>query len=139
MRWFWVQNEGKLYDGNGAVCVGYSGFAVGKNNPAYEEVPDIGPIPIGTWGIGAAENNPQLGPIARPLTPLDGTDTHGRDGFFIHGDSIEHPGAASHGCVILPPAIREEMNDGDTLTVVSSNSDLAAAMEETNGNDQSAA
>jgi hypothetical protein len=132
MRWFWVQSEGKCYDENGLVCEGYSGFGIGKNNPGYEEVPDVGPIPAGGAGlytIGEAEDHPQLGPVARPLTPADGTDTHGRSGFFCHGDSIENPGNASHGCVILPRVVREEMSAGDTLTVVHGTSDLAAAME----------
>jgi len=48
------------------------------------------------------------------LNPAPSTDTHGRGGFLMHGDSKEHPGSASHGCVILPRAVREEVwNSGD--------------------------
>ena len=35
--------------------------------------------------------------------------THGRSGLLMHGDSKEHPGSASHGCVILPRSVREEV------------------------------
>ncbi len=129
-QWFWVQSEGGFYDADGRVGLGYSGFGIGKNNPAYEEVPDVGPIPVGDYDIGAAMTHPELGPIARPLTPLPGTDTHGRSGFYMHGDSSQHPGQASHGCIILPPAIREEPMEGDRLRVVHGMSDLAAAMAE---------
>jgi hypothetical protein len=43
------------------------------------------------------------------LTPEDGTDTHGRGGFLIHGDSLQHTGSASHGCIILPRPTRMEI------------------------------
>jgi hypothetical protein len=44
------------------------------------------------------------------LTPEPGTDTLGRDGFLIHGDSVENPGTASHGCIILPRAVRDQIS-----------------------------
>ena len=40
---------------------------------------------------------------------LPGTQTYRRDGFEIHGESIRHPGAASSGCIILPPDIRRRL------------------------------
>jgi hypothetical protein len=43
------------------------------------------------------------------LLPCDGTDTLGRAGFLIHGDSVKAPGTASHGCIILPRAIRDRI------------------------------
>jgi hypothetical protein len=39
--------------------------------------------------------------------PDRGTETFGRSEFRIHGDSIAHPGMASHGCIILPRAVRD--------------------------------
>lgn len=33
----------------------------------------------------------------------------GRSGFLIHGDSIAHTGQASHGCIILPRSVREQI------------------------------
>ena len=60
------------------------------------------------------------GPFVLRLTPAPTNEMFGRDGFLIHGDSIEHPGSASHGCIILPRAIREAIakSDDDTLHVV---------------------
>jgi hypothetical protein len=131
MRWFCVQNSGRLSDENGFVTEGYSGFGVGKNNPAFEEVPDVGPIPAGDYDVGEALDHPELGPVAVPLIARPGTDTHGREGFFVHGDSIQHPGEASHGCVIIEPrSVRERLQEGDTFTVVHDSSDLVAAMAE---------
>ena len=43
------------------------------------------------------------------LTPAPDTNTFGRDSFLIHGDSSEHPGAASRGCIILPRNIRDQI------------------------------
>lgn len=83
--------------------VGYSGFGeMGKNKPAAERIHDVGPIPQGRYTIGYPEHHPRLGELAFPLTPAEGTATFGRSEFFIHGDSFEHPGEASRGCIILP-------------------------------------
>lgn len=41
-----------------------------------------------------------------PLTPAPGNTMYGRTDFWIHGDSIEHPGLASLGCLCLPHAAR---------------------------------
>jgi hypothetical protein len=42
------------------------------------------------------------------LTP-DGHEAHGRTEFLIHGDSVDAPGTASEGCIILSPAIRKKI------------------------------
>ena len=42
-----------------------------------------------------------MGPYVLPLTPLTVNNMFGREGFFIHGDSIDNPGNASNGCVVL--------------------------------------
>jgi hypothetical protein len=57
---------------------------------------------------------------ARVIQDLAPTGTSPRTGFLIHGDSIEHPGTASHGCIIMPRAIREAIaqNDDHDLNVV---------------------
>ena len=56
------------------------------------------------------------------LEPKPATVTFGRNGFLIHGDLIENPGAqmASEGCIILARMVRIEMwNEPDhDLTVV---------------------
>lgn len=92
---------------------GYSGFGPGKNNPEMEHVPDVGPIPHGKWLIADEPfDSPEHGPFCLRLTPAPGTETYGRDGFLIHGDSIEHPGKASKGCICMSRVAREAINRG---------------------------
>lgn len=100
----------------------YSGAGEGKNNPEMERVKDVGPIPRGAWVIGRPFDSPHSGPYALPLTPRAGTETFGRTGFEIHGDSVEHPGEASHGCIITFRMTRVRIADsGDTrLEVIAS-------------------
>jgi len=69
----------------------------------------VGPIPPGQWKIAGLADDHDTGPFSIILSPMPGTDTLGRSGFRIHGDSIAHPGQASHGCVILPRSIRNEI------------------------------
>ena len=105
--WSYTQSTGEFVDALGEVIgTGYSGLGADKNNPAAENVPGEGPIPLGLWTIGPAETLPRLGSVVMALTPDPTTDPLGRSGFFIHGDSLIHPGDASHGCIILSRDIR---------------------------------
>lgn len=94
---------------------GYSGHEAGKNNPDLQQVPNVGPIPVGRWIIEDAHDSLSLGPLVMNLSPKLGTYTYGRSLFRIHGDSKEHSGEASHGCIILAHNIRQEIADsGDS-------------------------
>jgi hypothetical protein len=111
--WNW-QQVGELWyrDATGASFIerGYSGFGVGKNNPAMQSIHNVGPIPQGDWTItGLTIENTPHGPYVLHLAPCENTITFGRSGFLIHGDSRQHPGTASQGCIILPRAIRERI------------------------------
>lgn len=120
--WFYSQASGMLSHNGVLEAVGYSGFGHdGKNNPAAEQIRDIGPIPKGEWTIGAAATHDKLGPVVMALTPKEGTDPFGRSDFFIHGDSEEHPGEASRGCIVASFEARNAIaRSGDTdLTVES--------------------
>lgn len=102
---------------------GYSGFEAGKNNPALQNVANVGPIPQGRYTIGKPEcvDSPgPHGPFVMRLTPDAANQMFGRDGFLIHGDSIVKPGTASHGCIIMGRLIRNAIAaSGDhDLTVV---------------------
>lgn len=89
------------------VSMGYSGAGVGKNNPAMQAIHDTGPIPCGMWEItGPPFDTTEHGPDVLRLNPAPGTNTFGRSGFLVHGDSILHPGMASEGCIIMPHDIR---------------------------------
>jgi hypothetical protein len=90
---------------NGNQC--YSGIGEAKNNPDMEEVHGQGPTPRGMYSFGQPYDDPTgLGRLVMHLDPLPGTDTFGRSAFRIHGDSLEHPGQASHGCIIVPHDLR---------------------------------
>src|SRR5262249_50933121 len=89
---------------------GYSGHPPdGVNNPAKEDVANVGPIPRGKWYIGQFVDKPHLGPCVAPLIPDSSTQTFGRSGFYIHGDNAQGNHSASDGCIILAPTIREQI------------------------------
>lgn len=110
-------SSGKMYDVHGEyMATGYSGLGDAKNDPDREQDVAHGPIPRGDYAIGDPYESQRVGPFAIPLEPMPGTNVFGRSAFRIHGDSIAHPGSASHGCVILPRAIREAIhNQGATV------------------------
>lgn len=107
--WVWSDAEGTLSRNGRIVSRGYSGLGRGKNNPSMVAAIGVGPIPPGMWRIVGLAKDDHTGPYSIILEPEPGTDTLGRAGFRIHGDSISHPGEASHGCIILPRAVRNEM------------------------------
>lgn len=107
MSWIYNQSNGSLSHNGVLVGVGYSGFETGENNPTLQNEQNIGPIPQGEWTIvGVPFDSPDHGPYCLRLEPQPGTDTFGRGGFLIHGDSIIHPGLASKGCIIMLHAVR---------------------------------
>ena len=122
--WRYEQKTGRLFDGVGAlVATGYSGFDADKNQPNDQSVADLGPIPVDNYTVGrpeCVETPGPHGPYVLRLTPARTNSMFGRDGFLIHGDSVEHPGTASHGCIILPRGVREAIaaSDDPELTVV---------------------
>jgi type VI secretion system (T6SS) effector TldE1-like protein len=113
--WTYAQNTGELQQDGRHAATGYSGAGEGRNNPAMESVPNVGPIPRGEWRIiGPPRNSADHGPYVLKLEPTADTETFGRSGFLMHGDSKQHPGSASQGCIILPRAVRESVwNSGD--------------------------
>lgn len=102
--WTYCQRDGELSLDNSFEGTGYSGTGEGRNNANAEKIEGIGPIPRGLYRIGSAYDHPHLGPCVMNLDPEPGTETFGRSLFRIHGDNSRHD--ASHGCIILGPAIR---------------------------------
>ena len=110
LAWTYAQKTGELQQDGEHVACGYSGAGPGKNNPEMQNVPNIGPIPRGDWIIaGPPIQTRDHGPYVLRLQPEAATETHGRSGFLMHGDSKAHPGTASQGCIILPRAVREQV------------------------------
>ena len=108
--WTYEQATGRFSHDGVAVAFGYSGRDEGKNNPAMQYLQGIGPLPRGAYTIGDAVDTDTHGPCVMPLSHDASNEMFGRSGFLIHGDSIAAPGTASHGCIILPRAIRDLIN-----------------------------
>jgi hypothetical protein len=122
MSWKYSQATGELRSPAGScVGVGYSGHGAGVNNPTFENVAMVGPIPRGLWGIDSFFDDAHgKGPVVAHLTPAPGTETFGRSGFMLHGDNAAMDRTASEGCIVLPRSLREMvMSSGDRALVVS--------------------
>jgi hypothetical protein len=121
--WIYRQKSGVLANGDRPVASGYSGFHEGKNNPALQDKAGLGPLPQGAYWIGEEFDAEEHGPVAIHLIPVPHSQMFGRSGFLIHGDSASHPGEASHGCIILPRPIREQIaaSTDRLLVVISGN------------------
>ena len=112
MTYRYSQSTGAFSRNGTALGVGYSGHGDAKNDPSRESEARVGPLPRGLYYIGAAREHPTLGPCVLRLDPVPGQQMFGRSGFLIHGDSRAAPGAASLGCIILPPHIRSMVDAG---------------------------
>ena len=124
MPWTYSQTKRTLLDPDGNTAgTGYSGHDEGYNNHDAQDKRNIGPTPVGDYGIGESFRHNPAGPVTMRLTPLHRTNTFGRDGFMIHGDSADHaanPGphnSISHGCIILSRDLREKI-DASTDKVI---------------------
>jgi hypothetical protein len=111
MPWLYSQITGELRRHGRLVGRGYSGTGPGRDNPAFEAVAFVGPIPRGQYRFGLPHQSPRTGPHVMDLTP-EGHDAFGRDHLQIHGDKRTHD--ASTGCIVL---------DLDTRDIISSSSD----------------
>lgn len=121
MAWSYKIASGQMLGAHGQCFAGYSGaghsLAEGRNNPQMQTAVAKGPIPAGRYRIGVPHDNRHTGPLTMDLTPMAGTDTHGRSLFRIHGNNAAND--ASHGCVILPPDARRAIwASGDHELVV---------------------
>ena len=114
--WTFKQSTGQMFSPGGmAIGTGYSGSGEWKNDPEDQTVKNKGPIPEGFYEIGPPCNTDTHGPFVMSLTPDPTNQMFDRSGFLIHGDSLEHPGEASEGCIILARTLREAVwSSGDT-------------------------
>ena len=115
------QSSGKFYHDEQLIGIGYSGQPPHKNQGSAQNIPEYGPIPVGKYTIRPAFFHNMLGPLAMPLAPDPNNEMFGRGGFYIHGDSMLHPGMASHGCIILAHDLRKQIDAGtDRMLIVCS-------------------
>ena len=119
--WQFVINSGEIRQDVEHVAWGYSGKGIGKNNPAAQSVPNVGPIPCEFYTIEDPHDTKDHGPFVLRLIPDVTNVMFGRSGFLIHGDSVQAPGTASEGCIIASKLTRLRIWDsGDRrLQVVS--------------------
>ena len=108
MTWIYRSSDGELNRDGEFTGTGYSGMGECRNRPDKEHIPMMGPIPKGRYEIGSARFSERLGPIVMNLTPIGHEACH-RSLFRIHGDNKTHD--ASHGCIILGPALRRMIAD----------------------------
>jgi len=106
--WTFEQATGWWLDPTGEIIFksAYAGRDAGKNNPDMQDVKGVGPLPRGLYRASEPADDSVVGKYAMRLTPSPTNEMYGRNSFFLHGDSQEHPGLASHGCIVLPPALR---------------------------------
>jgi hypothetical protein len=109
MSWIYNQSTGILSHDGAFVGRGYSGFAWGLNNPSFEQVRDIGPIPKGRYLIKDPHRaHPNKGPLVFELEPDDRCIS--RDDLLIHGDNKYRSYTGSTGCIVLDREIREQID-----------------------------
>lgn len=119
--WRYSQRSGLLLFGvgiNGFTFQCYSGAGEGKNNPAMQDVVDIGPIPCGIYDQGEVEMESEHGTFAIPLIPRPENEMFGRSGFMLHGDSLINPGNASKGCIVHSPQRDRETVYGTKIPIL---------------------
>lgn len=130
MSWSYSQSTGILGSADGLFKArGYAGAGAGKNNPDMQNIVDVGPLPQGRYSLGQAfecthdlESDETCGdchgtakhkhgPNVIRLIPDPGNEMFGRAGFLIHGDNST--GTASEGCIVMPPATRQQIMDSN--------------------------
>src|SRR5271156_5725374 len=95
------------------------GVTTARTIPRCRRFPMSAPFRKVTWTIsGPPINTAEHGPFVLTLTAA-GANTLVRSGFLMHGDSVNAPGTASKGCIIMPRTAREQVwNSGDTALEV---------------------
>lgn len=76
------------------IGTGSAGRAPHRNDPEKDHVRGMGPLPRGDYRMGVV-SHPRFAAPAIRLSPVAGTDTKGRSGFYIHG------GTHSEGCILI--------------------------------------
>jgi len=116
------QTTGTLLQDGKYLATGWAGNHAGKNNPAMQDKPCIGPLPQGKYTLQAWElTHDHLGPMVCFLLPDPSNTMFGRGDFFCHGPSQgDNYGQESKGCIVIPHQMRQTVKDsGQTqLTVI---------------------
>lgn len=120
LDWVYHQGTGQLQhvdsQGNTTnVGQGYAGRGAGLDNSGMQNVPNVGPLPQGTYNIGSEQNNDNghLRDSMR-LMPSPDNQMFGRSGFLIHGPHAHDHLDSSNGCIVLVRPLRDRIgHSGD--------------------------
>ncbi len=127
--WVYSQSTGQLIhvgDADGIidfVGTAYAGYGAGLNNPLMQDVPFIGPLPLGGYTIGPQQDyytsDGRLLRWALPLTPDPSNRMFKRRGFLIHGPHTNDRKDSSNGCPVTDRGTRDRIaNSQDTCLQV---------------------
>ena|ERR1700689_2166797 len=106
---FYSQTRGEFSNADGEIIsIGwYAGGDMGTvpeavNNPAFQFVPDVGPLPQNVYTASPMHVVPRVGPCMT-LTPDDPLAMHGRGGMLLHcNNPTRPPRSSSEGCAVAP-------------------------------------
>lgn len=101
-----IVNDGRLTLTPTYTWPAYAGYGEGRNDPRYEHVRNVGPIPRGRYALKRHWRD-RAGPNTLACEPVPGTNLYGRSGFLIHGDNAT--GTASKGCIVVAPDARRHI------------------------------
>jgi len=114
---FYNQQSGRMDCTGPGSGQGHSGRGPGYNNPEYNNVRDMGPLPKGCYIVGAPYDAPgTTGPISRrldPFTPDFPYSDRDAGSFRMHGGGED----SSSGCMIMPPSTRRAIPTGEMICV----------------------
>jgi hypothetical protein len=103
------------------VANGYSGNGAGLNNPAYNNVPNVGPIQRGYYQIGPqgmhVTSNGHAPTDSMTLTPLFDVSPRA-GGHMIHGGNGKGNSSESNGCIIMGISARDAIGNSGTANLV---------------------
>ena len=71
MTYYYYQNTGSFRGGSGAYAIdtlGYSGQGAGYNNPDYQCVLDVGPLPATVYKLTWCKNTMHIPLVPRPCS-----------------------------------------------------------------------
>ncbi len=120
--WVYSQSTGQLTyvdpEGDSTyIGTGYAGIGAGLNNPAMQDVPNVGPLTQGLYTIGPQQDYTTTeGKVLRQamvLTPNPNNQMFHRGGFLIHGPHRHDRHNSSNGCPIFNSAIRNQIAKSD--------------------------
>jgi hypothetical protein len=101
---------GQLTLDNQLLGIGFSGVGAARNNPALQNQPKTGPIPVGEWRIATRVKDIKTGEPALHLHQLMNPPVRFGEIFTIHADT--RPNAGESG-IAMPRNVRDAIKIGN--------------------------